>query len=51
MKKEISYTTRSFYVPMEKMHIIETFQQKCKADNRKSYSEVILELMSSYNRL
>ena len=51
MKKEISYTTRSFYVPMAKMATIETFQQKCKINNRKSYSEVILELMETYNRL
>jgi hypothetical protein len=50
MSREISYTTRTFYVPAEKIDTLIEFQGKCKMNGHKSYSEVILKLMEDYNR-
>ena len=47
--KTINYTTRTFYVPASKMDTLLEFQEKCRANGRKSYSEVLLELMQEYN--
>ena len=47
--KTINYTTRTFYVPASKMDTLLEFQEKCRANGRKSYSEVLLELMQQYN--
>jgi len=49
MSREISYTTRTFYVPAEKIDTLIKFQNKCKELGHKSYSEVILKLMEGYN--
>ena len=49
MSREISYTTRTFYVPAEKIETLVKFQTKCKENGHKSYSEVILKLMEDYN--
>ena len=47
--KTINYTTRTFYVPASKIDILFEFQEKCRANGRKSYSGVLLELMEQYN--
>jgi len=44
MSREISYTTRTFYVPAEKIETLVKFQGKCKENGHKSYSEVLLSL-------
>ena len=49
MSRELSYTTRTFYVPAEKIETLVQFQGKCKENGHKSYSEVILKLMEDYN--
>ena len=49
MSREISYTTRTFYVPAEKIETLVKFQGKCKENGHKSYSEVLLSLMEKYN--
>ena len=49
MSREISYTTRTFYVPAEKIDTLIEFQGKCKKNGHKSYSELILKLMEKYN--
>ena len=49
MSREISYTTRTFYVPAEKIETLVKFQGKCKENGHKSYSEVLLKLMEKYN--
>ncbi len=51
MSREISYTIRTFYVPAEKIDTLVTFQNKCKENGHKSYSQVILKLMEEYNEL
>ena len=48
MSREISYTTRTFYVPAEKIETLVKFQGKCKENGHKSYSEVLLSLMEQY---
>ena len=48
MSKEISYTTRTFYLPAEKIDTLVAFQGKCKKNGHKSYSEVLLNLMENY---
>jgi len=50
MNREISYTTRTFYVPADKIETLLEFQEKCRNNGRKSYSEVLLELMKNYNK-
>tara|TARA_B100001093_G_scaffold515748_1_gene592822 strand:- start:1000 stop:1158 length:159 start_codon:yes stop_codon:yes gene_type:complete len=50
MSRTINYTTRTFYVKAENMDILLDFQQKCKENGHKSYSDVILELMKEYNK-
>ena len=47
--KTINYTTRTFYVPANKIETLLEFQEKCRTNGRKSYSEVLLELMEQYN--
>ena len=47
--KTINYTTRTFYVPASKMDTLLEFQQKCRNNGRRSYSEVLIELMEQYN--
>lgn len=47
--KTINYTTRTFYVPASKIETLLEFQEKCRINGRKSYSEVLLELMEQYN--
>ena len=49
MNREIKYTTRTFYVPAEKIETLVKFQGKCKENGHKSYSEVLLSLMEKYN--
>ncbi len=49
MSRQISYTTRTFYVPAEKIDTLVEFQNKCKSNGHKSYSEVLLKLMEQYN--
>ena len=51
MSREISYTTRTFYVLAEKIETLVKFQSKCKENGYKSYSEVLLKLMEQYNEL
>jgi predicted CopG family antitoxin len=50
MSRSISYTTRTFYVPAEKIDTLVEFQGKCKKNGHKSYSEVLLKLMEDYNK-
>jgi predicted CopG family antitoxin len=45
----IKYNTRTFYVPADKLETLIKFQNKCKENGHKSYSEVILKLMENYN--
>lgn len=49
MSREISYTTRTFYVPANKIDTLVKFQGKCKENGYRSYSEVLLSLMEKYN--
>ena len=49
MSREISYTTRTFYVPAEKIETLVKIQGKCKENGHRSYSEVLLSLMEKYN--
>jgi hypothetical protein len=49
MSRTINYTTRTFYVPAEKLETLIKFQNKCTETGHKSYSEVILKLMEDYN--
>ena len=49
MSRTINYTTRTFYVPANKMDTLVQFQNKCKENGHKSYSEVLLSLMEQYN--
>jgi hypothetical protein len=49
MSRTINYTTRTFYVPAEKLETLIKFQNKCKENGHRSYSEVILKLMEDYN--
>tara|TARA_Y100001937_G_scaffold61943_1_gene84916 strand:- start:198 stop:359 length:162 start_codon:yes stop_codon:yes gene_type:complete len=49
MNREVKYTTRTFYVKAENMDILLDFQEKCRNNGRRSYSDVILELMDNYN--
>ena len=46
----ISYITRTFYVKADKIDTLLEFQEKCRNNGRKSYSEVLLELMENYNK-
>ena len=50
MNREISYTTRTFYVEADKIDTLLEFQEKCRNNGRRSYSEVLLELMENYNK-
>ena len=50
MNREISYTTRTFYVKADKIDTLVEFQNKCKENGRRSYSEVLVELMKEYNK-
>jgi hypothetical protein len=50
MSKTINYTTRTFYVPAEKIETLLKFQEKCRANGHKSYSSVMLKLMENYNK-
>jgi len=50
MSKTINYTTRTFYVPAERMDTLIEFQEKCRANGHKSYSSVMLKLMEEYNK-
>ena len=50
MNREIKYTTRTFYVKAEKIDTLVEFQEKCRNNGRRSYSEVIVELMENYNK-
>ena len=49
MSREISYTTRTFYVPANKIEMLVKFQGKCKEYAHISYSEVLLSLIDKYN--
>ena len=46
--KTINYTTRTFYVPAEKIEVLHKFQEKCREQGHKSYSSVMLNLMENY---
>ena len=48
MSRTINYTTRTFYVPASKMDTLVQFQNKCKENGHRSYSEVLLSLMEEY---
>ena len=50
MSRTINYTTRTFYVPASKMHTLVQFQNKCKENAHKSYSEVLVKLMQTIHR-
>ena len=50
MNREIKYTTRTFYVKAEKIDTLVEFQEKCRTNGRRSYSEVLVELMENYNK-
>jgi hypothetical protein len=41
------YTTRTFYVPPEKMETLTKFQTKC-AENGENYSQAIMNFMDEY---
>jgi len=47
MSRNISYTTRTFYVPAEKMETLTKFQTKCKK-NGENYSTAIMRFMEQY---
>ena len=49
MSRTINYTTRTFYVPADKLETLIKFQNKCKELGHKSYSKVLLKLMEDYN--
>lgn len=49
MSREISYTTRTFYVPAEKIDTLVEFQKNCKLNGHRSYSEVLINLIETYN--
>jgi hypothetical protein len=51
MNREIKYTTRTFYVKAEKIDTLVEFQEKCRNNGRRSYSEVLVELMENYNKV
>ena len=44
----IKYNTRTFYVPASKMDTLVQFQNKCKENGHRSYSEVLVNLMEQY---
>lgn len=48
MSRTINYTTRTFYVPAEKIEVLHKFQEKCREQGHKSYSSVMLNLMENY---
>jgi len=48
MSRTINYTTRTFYVPANKMDTLVQFQNKCKENGHRSYSEVLVNLMEQY---
>jgi len=48
--KTMNYTTRTFYVKADKIDTLLEFQEKCRNNGRRSYSEVLLELMENYNK-
>lgn len=48
MSRTINYTTRTFYVPANKMDTLVEFQNKCKENGHRSYSEVLVNLMEQY---
>ncbi len=39
------------YVKAEKIDTLVEFQEKCRTNGRRSYSEVLVELMENYNKL
>ena len=43
----ITYTTRTFYVPPEKMETLTKFQTKCR-ENGENYSTAIMKFMEQY---
>jgi len=47
--KTINYTTRTFYVPADKIEVLLKFQEKCRELGHKSYSSVMLNLMEEFN--
>ena len=51
MNREIKYTTRTFYIKADKIDTLVEFQEKCRNNGRRSYSEVLLELMENYNKI
>jgi len=48
MDTDVKYTTRTFYVKANKIDTLVAFQEKCRQNDRKSYSEVLMELMENY---
>ena len=48
MSRTINYTTRTFYVPANKIDTLVQFQNKCKENGHRSYSEVLVNLMEQY---
>lgn len=46
--RTINYTTRTFYVPADKIETLVKFQEICKKRGNKSYSAVLVELMENY---
>tara|TARA_R100000951_G_scaffold70874_1_gene59808 strand:- start:5208 stop:5351 length:144 start_codon:yes stop_codon:yes gene_type:complete len=46
----MSYTNKTFYVPAEEVGELHKFQEKCKEEGWKSYSQVLMFLIKEYNR-
>ena len=40
---------RTFYIKPDQIETMYEFQEKCRTNGRRSYSEVLLELMEQYN--
>jgi|TARA_B110000285_G_scaffold9830_1_gene9869 hypothetical protein len=46
----MSYTNKTFYVPAEEIDELHKFQEKCKEQGFKSYSQVLINLIKEYNQ-
>ena len=46
----MSYTNKTFYVPSEDLDELHKFQEKCKKNGHRSYSQVLINLIKEYNK-
>tara|TARA_R110000796_G_scaffold208556_1_gene324832 strand:+ start:690 stop:833 length:144 start_codon:yes stop_codon:yes gene_type:complete len=46
----MSFTNKSFYVKNEDVEELHKFQDKCKKQGFKSYSQVLINLIKEYNQ-